>query len=132
MNSRQGKNIGTLSININAPDFNYGAILHSWAFQHYLTGSGLAAETEIINYKMPQVELFNRWLPIRYYFSLGKRRKALEILKKYRIYGGRLLKFNRFIRKDLFKKLSCFRSLHSYGNLRLFGVFANKNLSRTI
>ena len=101
MNSRQGKNIGTLSININAPDFNYGAILHSWAFQHYLIGSGLAAETEIINYKMPQVELFNRWLPIRYYFSLGKRRKALEILKKYRIYGGRLIKFNRFIRKDL-------------------------------
>ena len=47
--------IGTISINFNAPDFNYGAILHSWAFQQYLIKSGLAEKTEIIDFKMPKV-----------------------------------------------------------------------------
>lgn len=28
--------VGTISLNINAPDFNYGAMLHSWAFQQFL------------------------------------------------------------------------------------------------
>ena len=28
--------IGTLSVNINTPDYNYGALLHSYAFIEYL------------------------------------------------------------------------------------------------
>ncbi len=45
--------IGTISLNINAPDFNYGAVLHSWAFQQYLKKLDYVSYTEIINYLTP-------------------------------------------------------------------------------
>ena len=93
--------IGTISININAPDFNYGAILHSWAFQQYLMKSGLAGKTEIIDYKMPKVEGFNRKNPFVFYITNGKAKSMLRILRGYREYKKRLKKFDTFIQNEM-------------------------------
>ena len=41
--------IGIISININTDDLNYGALLHSFAFQWYLNNV-IGLESEIINY----------------------------------------------------------------------------------
>ena len=41
--------IGTLSLNINTHDLNYGAMLHSWAFQQFLIKK-YAVRTEVIDY----------------------------------------------------------------------------------
>lgn len=48
--------IGTISLNINTPDFNYGAILHSWAFLQYLKKLDFVEYAEIIDYTMPRME----------------------------------------------------------------------------
>ncbi len=93
--------IGTISININAPDFNYGAILHSWAFQQYLLKSGLAEKTEIIDFKMPKVEGFNRKSPFAFYIKNGKAKSMLRIMRGYRTYLRRLKKFDLFIRNEM-------------------------------
>ena len=48
--------IGTISLNINAPDFNYGAVLHSWAFQKFLLKQSYVDSTEIIDYTTTSLE----------------------------------------------------------------------------
>ena len=52
--------VGTLSLNINAPDFNYGAMLHTWATQQYLLKKE-GIETEVIDYTMPKIEGWDRY-----------------------------------------------------------------------
>lgn len=48
--------IGTISLNVNAPDFNYGAVLHSWAFQKFLQKLDYVESTEIIDYTTVSLE----------------------------------------------------------------------------
>ena len=58
------RQIGTLSLNINTDDFNYGAVLHSWAFQQYLQNK-LNEDIEIINYVTPRLENNDRKRPLK-------------------------------------------------------------------
>ena len=60
----KSKIIGTISLNVNTPDFNYGAMLHSWAFQRYLIKNNLCEHTEVINYITPKLEGTHRKNPI--------------------------------------------------------------------
>ena len=47
--------IGTLSVNINTPDYNYGALLHSYAFIEYLKKLDFVEHAEVIDYITPYV-----------------------------------------------------------------------------
>ena len=50
--------VGTLSLNINTDDLNYGAMLHSWAFQQVLKQQECVQSTEIIDYTTKILEGF--------------------------------------------------------------------------
>ncbi len=89
--------IGTLSLNINAPDFNYGAMLHSWAFQQYLLKkAGVSAE--IIDYTMPKVEGWNRYDPGKSSINFTGHRKINGTMEDYL---SRARKFDDFISNHL-------------------------------
>lgn len=95
--------IGTISLNINAPDFNYGAILHSWAFQQYLKKLDYVDYTEIIDYTMPALEGQNLKHPILESFLRLHPRKAIYHIRNYRMYASRYAKFEKFIGKYICK-----------------------------
>ena len=76
------KSIGTLSLNINTSDFNYGAILHSWAFQQFLDKYG-KYNVEIIDYITPHLEKCNLKYPI---YSSIKNKKLRTIIKSIIFY----------------------------------------------
>ncbi|MBU5478969.1 polysaccharide pyruvyl transferase family protein [Eubacterium sp. MSJ-13] len=95
--------IGTISLNINAPDFNYGAMLHSWAFQKYLKNLDYVEYTEIIDYTMPILEGQDLKYPFRQAL-LGKHlRSLIYYLKNYSIYKRRFNKFEKFIKANICK-----------------------------
>ena len=48
--------VGTISVNINTPDFNYGAMLHSWAFIKYMEKLDFIEHAEVIDYLTPYLE----------------------------------------------------------------------------
>ena len=95
--------IGTISLNINAPDFNYGAMLHSWAFQKYLKKLDYVEYTEIIDYTMPTLEGQNLKHPIWSAFCGLHPRSFLYYIKNYRMYQKRFQKFNEFIERNICK-----------------------------
>lgn len=95
--------IGTISLNINAPDFNYGAMLHSWAFQKYLKKLDYVEYTEIIDYTMPTLEGQNLKHPIWSSFCGLHPRSFLYYIKNYRMYQKRFQKFNEFIERNICK-----------------------------
>lgn len=94
-------NIGTLSLNINAPDFNYGAILHSWAFQQYILNKGLAEYTEIINYTTPQLQNQHLYLPIIDTLVKFQLRGTINNIITFLPYTRRYKKFKRFIENNM-------------------------------
>lgn len=91
------KKIGTLSLNINAPDFNYGAMLHSWAFQQYLLKHD-HIEAEIIDYTMPKIEGWNRYNPKKSSINYCGPRKISGTREHYL---SRAHKFDNFIKNHL-------------------------------
>ncbi len=93
--------IGTLSININAPDFNYGAILHSWAFQQWLKKQPFVETCEIIDYTTPSVEYFDRRHPMFSSLKDMRPKKALAYFGCSEPYFKRLEKFDRFIKENM-------------------------------
>lgn len=89
--------VGTLSLNINAPDFNYGAMLHTWATQQYLLKKK-GIETEIIDYTIPKLEGWDR------YDAMSHKPESyagedMEVIKER--YFRRIQKFDSFIEKHL-------------------------------
>ena len=70
--------IGTLSLNINTHDLNYGALLHTWAFQHLLINK-FKVETEVIDYVTPQFE--NRILKYPWINSIKEKKYRDFFLK---------------------------------------------------
>ncbi len=95
------KKIGTISLNINTPDFNYGAILHSWAFQKFLIKERLCENTEIIDYITPSLESYDRNRPI---INALKNKKIKSFIKNiiiYRAYKKRLKKFTEFTKNHM-------------------------------
>ena len=94
------RQIGTLSLNINTDDFNYGAILHSWAFQQYLQNK-LNEDVEIINYVTPRLEKNDRKNPLK---NAVRKRKIKSIIKSiitYFSYRKRYEKFEKFIKNNM-------------------------------
>lgn len=90
--------IGTLSLNINTDDLNYGAILHSWSFQQIMDSIdiGTKVETEVISYIPVKLKDFNRLRPITSYIRKNKWRTALKLVLTFGGYDRRLKKFISF------------------------------------
>lgn len=95
--------IGTISLNINAPDFNYGAILHSWAFQQYLKRQSIVEYTEIIDYTMPILEGQNLKCPIKDAIIGFHPKSLINYLKNSNMYQSRYRKFQKFIETNICK-----------------------------
>lgn len=94
-------NIGTISFNINAPDFNYGAVLHSWAFQQYLKGLNGVEYTEVIDYTMPRLEGQNLEKPLISLLKNTHLKAFLRVIFVYRKYKERYEKFYEFERNNM-------------------------------
>jgi hypothetical protein len=95
--------IATISININTINHNYGAILHSWAFQQYLLENvNNLEETILIDYIPNYVEGFNLKYPVLSYLKKSFRDTILwsvylfSNLRKYN-------KIERFINNNFIK-----------------------------
>lgn len=95
--------VGTISLNINAPDFNYGAMLHSWAFQQYLKQQSNVEYTEIIDYTMPILEGQNLKYPIKEAITGLHLKSLIYHLKNRSMYQSRYRKFERFIKTNICK-----------------------------
>lgn len=95
--------IGTISLNINAPDFNYGAMLHSWAFQQFLKKMDCVEHTELIDYTMPVLEGQDLKHPILPALKGRHLKKLLFLLKNYNMYASRYKKFDCFIHDNICK-----------------------------
>lgn len=93
--------VGTISLNINTPDFNYGAMLHSWAFQQYLLRQEEIDATEVIDYTMPVLEKTHRRMPIIDSVLHCRVRTCLKQITEYGLYRERLKKFDRFVEQNL-------------------------------
>lgn len=93
--------IGTISLNINAPDFNYGAILHSWAFQQYLLKLPKVESTEIIDYTMPVLEEQDLQHPLLNSVLHFHPKTFIKLLPRIIKYHKRLKKFNEFINNHM-------------------------------
>ena len=93
--------IGTISLNINAPDFNYGAMLHSWAFQQYLLKLPNVESAEIIDYTMPLLEKQNLRHPIISNIRHLHLKTAFKNLLSIYNYNVRWKKFQNFIKNNM-------------------------------
>lgn len=91
--------IGTISLNINAPDFNYGAVLHSWAFQQFLLSLDNVKYTEIIDYTMPSLEGQNLAKPLITALKKMRIKTMFRQIKTLGIYKERYKKFSNFEKK---------------------------------
>lgn len=94
------KEIGTLSLNINTSDFNYGAILHSWAFQQFLNKYD-KYNVEIIDYITPHLEKCNLKYPIYSSIKIRKVRTIIKSILFYIPYKLRYYKFQKFIKNNM-------------------------------
>ena len=91
--------IATLSLNINAPDFNYGAILHSWAFARFLRKLPNVEKVTVLNYTMPKLEgqnLKNPILDCIFRFNIPR---AFRLAIHYSGHKTKYMKFQEFIKK---------------------------------
>ena len=93
--------VGILSLNINTPDFNYGAMLHSWAFQQHLRKLPGVEEAVIIDYLMPSLEGQKLDRPVLNSVLKWYQRQFFRNLAGRRAYLRRYEKFQRFIREHM-------------------------------
>jgi len=90
------KKIGTISLNINTNDLNYGALLHSYAFQCFLNRYE-GVSTEIIDYKGPNLESLNLKYPTVALVKQKHYYKALMSSLRFFSHARRYEKFKEFI-----------------------------------
>lgn len=93
--------IGTLSLNINTDDLNFGAILHTWAFQQQLLKLDEIDVVEVINYIPIGLEKFEHNKPILSYLKLKRWKSAVKIILSRKQYLKRLQKFKNFTESQL-------------------------------
>lgn len=91
--------IGTISLNINTHDLNYGAMLHSWAFQKYLQKHHI--ETEIIDYTTPSLYNKNLKYPTWDLLKERKLKSAIASIFRFSSHANRFEKFESFKRREL-------------------------------
>ena len=92
--------IGTLSLNINTDDLNYGALMHSWAFQKFIE-KHFGYKTEIIDYTTPQLQGKGLKYPVLYLIREGSIRQVVSSLLKTVTFAKRYDKFKSFIGREL-------------------------------
>lgn len=85
--------IGIISFNIHSVWSNYGAVLHSWAFQQVLNSMGL--ENKIIDYLVDDFKSYNFKFPALSKAKLPFRTRLILFLNSF-IYYSRYKKFNVF------------------------------------
>ncbi|MCD7844042.1 MAG: hypothetical protein LUG17_05415 [Clostridiales bacterium] len=93
--------VGTLSLNINTDDLNYGAMLHSWAFLELLKRFEPVENAEIISYITPKLESFDRTRPVLSYIRMHKWKSAIKSTLAAAPYQKRLKKFDRFVAEQM-------------------------------
>lgn len=93
--------IGTLSLNINTDDLNYGAVLHSWAFVKALEKYGFSDNAEVIDYVTPKFENFDGHKPVTSYLKMKRYKTALKVLICHGNYLKRFGKFRKFIGRHM-------------------------------
>lgn len=93
--------VGTISLNINTIDLNYGAVLHSWAFQQVLKRKPYVSKTEIIDYVTPTVSGIDRRTPAISHLRRGEVKSAVAALLRHKSHVVRFDKFESFISNRL-------------------------------
>lgn len=93
--------IGTLSLNINTNDLNYGALLHSWAFQQILKKEFKILDTEIIDYVPNHFKGLNLKYPILSYIKCLHPRATIKALPNAYFHAQRYEKFKDFTNKNM-------------------------------
>lgn len=93
--------VGTLSLNINTDDLNYGAMLHSWAFQQVLKQQECVQSTEIIDYTTKILEGFAPEHPVLSYARKKRWKSAVKLALSGSAYKKRLAKFKAFQKKHM-------------------------------
>lgn len=88
--------IGTISLNINAPDFNYGAVLHSWAMQKFLLSLKDVEKSEVIDYVMPSLEEQDLAHPLMNALREMRIKTFFRQIKTLDVYKQRYRKFKEF------------------------------------
>lgn len=101
MKNKKPRFVGTISLNINTFDFNYGAMLHSWAFQKYMLKNNLCDNTEIINYITPSLERKHLKTPIVDAIIEKNLKSFLKNILIWNSYQKRYKKFNQFINNNM-------------------------------
>lgn len=91
--------IGTLSVNINTPDYNYGAVLHSYAFIEYLKKLDFVSHAEVIDYITPYFLEKKREFVVPKSLSRGKFRDFFTIKRMKYSFKIRDKKFKNFFKK---------------------------------
>lgn len=91
--------IGTLSVNINTPDYNYGALLHSYAFIEYLKKFNFVTRAEIIDYITPSVLNKSKENKIPKDYIRNNYRDYFTLKRMNYSYNVRDRKFKKFIKK---------------------------------
>lgn len=83
--------IGIVSVDVNTPMFNYGAILHTWAFEKFLRKNGYC-NIETLDYYPESIEFQNRVFPFLDLITDCHRKLSLfycthyfEYIKKYKV-----------------------------------------------
>ena len=90
------KRIGVISLNINTDDLNYGALLHSYAFQQFLSRYN-GIYSEIIDYKGPSIEVQNLKYPTLSLLIKKKYYVAMMSVLRFFSHAKRYEKFKTFI-----------------------------------
>jgi len=93
--------IGTLSLNINTNDLNYGALLHSWAFQQVLKNKLNIKNTEIIDYIPSHFIGINFKYPIITSIKGFHPRGTIKLLPNTYFHAKRYEKFKDFVDKNM-------------------------------
>lgn len=93
--------IGTISLNIHTHDLNYGAVLHSWAFQQYLMKHDFV-DTEVIDYTTPMLWGKNLKYPTLELLKEKKIKAAIVSAVRWFSHARRYDKFEAFV-KDNFR-----------------------------
>lgn len=100
MINEQNVKIGIVSVDVNTPMFNYGAILHTWAFEKFLRKNGFT-NVETLDYHPESIEYQNRRFPFVDLLTDCHRKLSLYYIRHYREYLKKYKVIQKFISKEM-------------------------------
>lgn len=96
----KNKKIGIISVDVNTPMFNYGAILHTWAFEKFLEKNNYN-NFEVLNYYPESIQYQNRLFPIFDLFTNCHRKLSLKYTLHYIQYLKKYFAVNSFFKNKM-------------------------------